>query len=50
MTVAATDTKRVEIDFAVFNPFDPEYVRNPFPVIEQLLTRYPVAFHTDMKV
>jgi len=38
----------VEIDFSVYNPFDPDFVRNPFPVIDRMLTRYPVAFHTDL--
>jgi cytochrome P450 len=50
MAVAAADTDRVEIDFSVFNPFDPEYVRNPFPVIERMINEFPIAFHTDMKV
>src|SRR5882762_3225119 len=48
MTVSATATQRVEIDFSVYNPFDPDFVRNPFPVIDRMLTRYPVAFHTDL--
>jgi cytochrome P450 len=50
MTVAATATERAEIDFSVFNPFDPEFVRNPFPVIDRMLNQYPVAFHTDMNI
>jgi cytochrome P450 len=50
MAVAATDTERVEIDFSIFNPFEPEYVNNPFPVIDRMLSQYPVAFHTDMNV
>ncbi len=48
MAVATTRTGRVEIDFSIFNPFDPEYVENPFPAIDRLLTEYPVAFHTGM--
>ena len=48
MTVSATATQRVEIDFSVYNPFDPEFVKNPFPVFDRMLTRYPVAFHTDL--
>jgi cytochrome P450 len=46
MSAAASATKRVEIDFSVYNPFDPEFVRNPFPVLDRMLTQYPVAFHT----
>lgn len=48
MTVAARATERVEIDFSVYNPFDPEFVKNPLPVLERMLTRYPVAFHTGL--
>ena len=48
MIVAATAPQRVEIDFSVYNPFDPDYVKNPFPVLNRMLTQYPVAFHTDM--
>jgi len=48
MTAAATATERVQIDFSVYNPFDPEFVRNPFPVMERMLTQYPVAFHTGI--
>jgi cytochrome P450 len=50
MAVAATDTERVEIDFSIFNPFDPEYVTDPFPVVDRMLTQYPVAFHTGMNL
>jgi cytochrome P450 len=50
MAVAATDTDRVEIDFSIFNPFDLEYVQNPFPVIDRMINQYPVAFHTDMNL
>jgi cytochrome P450 len=45
MTVA---TDRVEIDFSVYNPFSPEFVADPFPAFDRLLTEFPVAFHTGI--
>lgn len=48
MTVPATATGRLEIDFSIYNPFDPEFVSDPFPVIDRMLTEYPVAFHTGL--
>jgi cytochrome P450 len=44
----ATDTGRVEIDFSVYNPFDMEFMRDPFPTYDRLLSQYPVAFHTGI--
>ena len=41
---------RAEIDFSVFNPYDPEWVRDPFPVINRLLNESPVAYHRDLRV
>lgn len=40
--------KRAEIDFDVYNPFDPEFVKDPFAQFSRLLTEYPVAFHTGI--
>lgn len=40
--------QRVEIDFSVYDPFDPEWVANPWPTIERLRTEFPVAFHTGL--
>jgi cytochrome P450 len=39
---------RVEIDFAVYNPFDMAFMTDPIPVLERLLNEYPVAFHKDI--
>jgi len=41
-------TGHVEIDFSVYNPFDIEFIRDPFPTLDRLLTEYPVAFHTGI--
>src|ERR1700743_3220354 len=46
--MAQTATDRVEIDFSVYNPFDEEFVRDPFPQFSRLLEEYPVAFHTGL--
>jgi cytochrome P450 len=45
---ADTATDRLEIDFDVYNPFDPEFVRDPFAQFERLTRQYPVAFHTGI--
>lgn len=45
----ATGTGRAEIDFSVYNPFDTDFVRDPFPVFERMLAEYPVAYHTGLK-
>ncbi|MBL7488539.1 cytochrome P450 [Frankia sp. AgB1.9] len=44
----ATVAGRVEIDLSVYNPFDVESVRDPYPSVERLLADYPVAFHKDL--
>jgi len=46
--MAQMATDRVEIDFSVYNPFDKEFVRDPFPQFTRLLEEYPVAFHTGL--
>ena len=46
MTASTND--RVEIDFSIYNPFDPGFIRDPYPVIRRLLADYPVAFHRDV--
>ena len=48
MTQALTSTDRVEIDFDVYNPFDPAFVADPFSTFERLLEEFPVAFHTGI--
>lgn len=48
MTGTTTATGRLEIDFSVYNPFDLEFIKNPFPVLERMLEEYPVAFHTGL--
>ena len=48
MTIATTAPGRVEIDFSVYNPFDPAFMTDPFPVLDRMLTQYPVAFHRDI--
>lgn len=45
----ATSGKRVEIDFSVYNPYDPDFIRDPHPTWNRLLEHYPVAWHRDMK-
>lgn len=45
----ATSTGRLEIDYSVYDPRDPEFVKDPFPTFERMLTDYPVAFHTDLR-
>lgn len=44
----AATNNRVEIDFSVYNPFDPDWVADPWDVIDRLINQYPVAFHTDL--
>jgi cytochrome P450 len=50
MTAAAPSatTKRIEIDGSLFNPFSPDFVRNPAPAWQHLLREYPLAFHRDL--
>jgi cytochrome P450 len=38
-----------KVDFTVYNPFDAEFARNPWPVFERMLIDYPVAYHTGLK-
>jgi cytochrome P450 len=44
----ARTTDRVEIDFSIYNPYDPAWVRDPFPTLDLLLDKYPVAYHTGI--
>jgi cytochrome P450 len=48
MTLATSAPGRVEIDFSVYNPFDPGFMTDPYPVLDRLLTHYPVAYHKDI--
>ncbi len=40
---------RAEIDFSIYNPYSPEFIRNPMPVWHRLLNEFPVAYHKDMR-
>ncbi len=44
----AARTGRAEIDFSVYNPFDIEFIKDPFPTFDRLVSEYPVAFHTGI--
>lgn len=46
----ATPSGRVEIDGRVFNPFAPDFIRDPEPVWQRLLRDYPVAWHKDLQM
>jgi cytochrome P450 len=48
MTVATSAPGRAEIDFSVYNPFDPGFMTDPYPVLDRLLTQYPLAYHKDI--
>lgn len=48
--VAAAVAPRAEIDFSIFNPYDMEFIRNPYPTWDVLMDNYPVAWHKDMNV
>jgi cytochrome P450 len=39
---------RVEIDLSVYNPFEMEFMTDPFPVLERMLNEFPVAFHREV--
>jgi cytochrome P450 len=44
----ATSTGRAEIDFSVYNPFDAEFIKDPFPTMDRMIDEFPVAFHTGI--
>jgi cytochrome P450 len=48
MTLATSAPGRVEIDFSVYNPYDPSFMTDPWPVLDRMRTQYPVAFHKDL--
>jgi cytochrome P450 len=48
MPLAATEPGRIEIDYSVYNPNDMAFMKEPFPVLERMLSEFPVAFHTDI--
>ena len=51
MTQAQTHTalsERVEIDNNIYNPFLPDFIRNPWPAWKHLVTDYPIAYHRDL--
>jgi len=41
-------TGRTEIDFSVYNPFDIEFIKDPFPTLDRMVSEYPVAYHTGI--
>ena len=49
MTLATTAPGRVEIDFSVYNPFDSGFMTDPYPVLDRMVSLYPVAYHKDVK-
>lgn len=48
MPAKATVSRRLEIDYSVYNPFAMAFIENPFPVLERMLNEFPVAFHKDI--
>ena len=43
-------TARAEIDFSIYNPFSPDFIRDPMPTWQRLLRDYPVAWHRDIRM
>jgi cytochrome P450 len=41
---------RVEIDGRIFNPFSPDFIRNPEPTWQKLIAEYPIAWHKDLSM
>jgi len=48
MALTTTAPGRVEIDFSVYNPFDVAFMNDPIPVLDRMLSQYPVAFHKNI--
>jgi cytochrome P450 len=48
MPLATSAPGRVEIDFSVYNPFDLAFMKDPYPVLDRMVSEYPVAFHKDI--
>jgi cytochrome P450 len=48
MTAVTSAPGRVEIDFSVYNPFSMELMKDPFPVLDRMLSEFPVAWHRDI--
>lgn len=40
--------ERIEIDSTIYDPFDPAFIRDPWPVWRKLVREYPIAFHRDL--
>lgn len=52
MAQTATNTsasKRAEIDYSIYSPYDKDFARNPYPTWQRLLNDHPVAWHRDLK-
>src|SRR5699024_7461872 len=45
-----SDEDRIEMGNEDFNPFDPEFIRNPEPSWQHVLANYPIAFHRDYQM
>jgi cytochrome P450 len=45
-----SNDNRPEIDFNDFNPFSPDFIREPHAVWQRLLAEYPIAFHKDLQM
>lgn len=43
-------SERVEIDGSVFNPFSPDFIREPHATWQRLLQDYPIAWHRDLQM
>jgi cytochrome P450 len=41
---------RVEIDGRIFNPFAPDFIREPHATWQMLLKDYPIAWHKDLQM
>ena len=46
---ATASAARAEIDFSIFNPYDMDFIRNPYPTWDRLMDQYPVAWHKDIQ-
>jgi cytochrome P450 len=48
MPSATTVPGRAEIDYSIYDPFDMAFMKEPFPVLERMLSDFPVVFHKDI--
>ncbi len=45
-----SEQKRCEIDGTVFNPFSPDFVREPHATWLKLVSEYPIAWHRELNM